>query len=887
MALSSGSRVGVYEVLGLVGVGGMGEVYRARDTRLDRPAALKTLPDEFARDPERLARFEREARTLAQLNHPHIASIYGLEGGGAPALAMEMVEGPTLADRIAAGPIALDEALAIAKQIAEALEHAHGLGIVHRDLKPANVKVGDRDGAPKVKVLDFGLAKAMLTEAMSGSTPSAVSSPTITSPANMTRAGVILGTAAYMAPEQARGKQVDQRADIWAFGCVLFEMITARRAFPGDETPDVLARVIQSEPDWKLIPASTPHALVTVLHRCLRKDPARRMHSIADVRIDLDDVASGALHAVAAPSSRGAWRVALPAAALGAIAAAAAMWTLAPPPAATGPAPVMRFGLPLPGGLTLHRDPGQRPNLALSPDGETLAAVLRDRAGVPRAYLRRFDDAAFQVVAGSEDTLRVFWSPDGTRLGLTTGLAVRSVDRSGVNAQSLFTMTSLPQQPFWAANGDIVLAAAGQPAQRWSPGGQPAPIARPASGQPAPIAPFPLGDGRRVLYVEGRNQTGGAIMMRDADQSPRTVVEVESTRAPSAQYYDGYLLIAHSAGDQSVITAQRFDPASGALSGRRVTLTTNASMLFTASSSALVFAHASSTVERFVWVDERGAPLSSLEGDISIFNFDLSADGRMLVLEQRPVGLSVRDLTRGVTSSLSAEGVDPVWSRDGSQVAYAVPGKRTVHLISPFGGQSRQIYQSDAPVYLDDWSRDGRWLAGHTSSAGPGILIPVGHDGKPIPFPHDGLGVDETRFSPDGRWLAYGVTGPVSQTALIGSSGHSQVFLIDVPPTGRRWQVSVNGGVQPRWRDDGKALYFLSMTGAMMMVDVTLAAGAAPRFSAPRPLFDTQIEVLSNVDQFAVSADGSRFLLRRPVDLRTQDDPQVILNWQSLLKEGK
>jgi Tol biopolymer transport system component len=548
-------------------------------------------------------------------------------------------------------------------------------------------------------------------------------------------------------------------------------------------------------------------------------------------------------------------------------------------PAPPRPAPVMRFALPLPAGLTLYRDAVLRPSLALSPDGGTVAAVLRDRSGVSRAYLRPFGGAAFAVVPGSEETQRVFWSPDGARLGLTAGTQVRSVDRSGLNSQSLFTAPGPPTPPFWAANGDIFVQAQGT-VHRWSPGGPVGPIVDIPAGQPnRPLMPFPLADGR-LLHVQGSpHPNRGEIVLRDAGGTSRTVVEVESSFVPAVQYHDGYLLIAHSPNDQPSITAQRFDPVAGTLSGPRVTLAAGASMLFTASPSALVYANASSALERFFWVDERGATLSSLEGDISIFNFDLSADGRMVVLEQRPTGLSVRDLARGVTSRLSAEGVDPVWSRDGSQVAYAVPGKRTVHVISPFGGPSRQIFQSDVPVYLDDWSRDGRWVAGHTMATGPGILIPVGHDAKPIAFKHDDLGVDETRFSPDGRWLAYGAVGV--------QGAQSQVFVIDLPPSGARWQVSVNGGAQPRWRDDGKALYFLSTSGTMMMVDVTLRAGAPPQFSAPRGLFETGLGVTGNVDQYAVGADGSRFLLRRSVDQRPQDDPQVVLNWQTLLKEER
>jgi eukaryotic-like serine/threonine-protein kinase len=393
LALTPGARLGIYEIIASIGVGGMGEVYRATDTTLGRQVAIKILPDAFASDPERLARFEREAKTLASLNHPHIAAIYGFEkSAGMHALVMELVEGPTLADRVAQGPISLDEALPIAKQIAEALEAAHEQGIIHRDLKPANIKVRS-DGT--VKVLDFGLAKAM--EPTGTMSPNVSQSPTITTPA-MTQAGMILGTAAYMSPEQAKGRTVDKRSDVWAFGAVLYEMVTGRRAFEGDDVSDTLARILMKEPDWTALPAAVPPAVVTVLRRCLQKDRKQRVRDLGDVSLALEGAFETTVAGTLAPGPaiqpRSLWRRTLPVVAAAVVASAmvgAAAWTLKPTP----PLTVSRFKFALGEGQQINVVNYQ--SLAVSPDGTQLVYVANNQL-----YLRSMSDLEARPIPGTQ-----------------------------------------------------------------------------------------------------------------------------------------------------------------------------------------------------------------------------------------------------------------------------------------------------------------------------------------------------------------------------------------------------------------------------------------------------------------------------------------------------
>ena len=490
MALSPGTRLGPYEITAQIGVGGMGEVWRATDANLGRQVALKVLPDTFAHDPERLARFEREAKTLASLSHPNIAIIYGLEkADGTRALVMELVEGPTLAGRIALGPIPFDEALPIARQIAEALQAAHEQGIIHRDLKPANVKVR-ADGT--VKVLDFGLAKALAPEAASALAAGGLSqSPTITTPA-MTQAGTILGTAAYMSPEQARGQRVDKRTDVWAFGCVLYEMLSGRGAFAGETITDVLASVLEREPDWRALPESTPDRARDLLRRCLRKDPRRRLHDIADARIELEEAhtepnaGARALSISLGRRERLLWMSAV--ALLAVIAAAAMVWSRATPTA-------------LETRLEIATPPTMDPvSLAISRDARMVAFVATDE-GRSRLWLRRLDSGSARPLPGTDGAYYPFWSPDNRSVGFFADGKLKRIDLDTTSVQVLAN-ASAGRGGTWNGDGVILFAPqAGAIFRIPASGGEPNQVTQPDEQRLSHRFPQFLPDGRHFLIL--------------------------------------------------------------------------------------------------------------------------------------------------------------------------------------------------------------------------------------------------------------------------------------------------------------------------------------------------------------------------------------------------
>ena len=508
LALAPGTRLGVYEVVASIGEGGMGQVFRARDTKLDREVAIKILPEAFAHDADRLARFQREAKTLASLNHANIAAIYGLEeSGGMTALVMELVEGDDLSQRIARGAIPLDEALPIAKHVAEALEAAHEQGIIHRDLKPANIKVRP-DGM--VKVLDFGLAKAM--EPLGAMSPSHSQSPTITTPA-MTQAGVILGTAAYMSPEQARGKAVDRRTDVWAFGCVLFEMITGRMVFPGATVSDTIAAVLERSPDWTALPPATPPAVRRVLARCLEKDPKQRWRDVGDVRVELDDTeagrpqADGASPKTSRAAERAAWALL--------VALAAAVAVVATPMFRTAPAPAeIRFNLLFPRGVAANSA-----QLAISPDGQQI--VVAPSFGVQQPsplWLRPLASTSGRLLTGTEGASFPFWSPDGQSIGF---FADQKLKRLDVNSQAIQILADAPvaRGGAWQADGTILFApnARGPLFRVPATGGQPVVATQLQEGQNDHRSPFILPDGLHFLYYA----RGDAASPRGTRGSPR------------------------------------------------------------------------------------------------------------------------------------------------------------------------------------------------------------------------------------------------------------------------------------------------------------------------------------------------------------------------------
>ena len=887
MALPSGSRIGGYEITAKLGEGGMGEVYRAHDPKLERDVAIKILPDAFAHDAERLARFEREAKTLASLNHPHIAHVYGFEQGpstssgqaACSALVMELVEGEDLSARIKRGPVPLDEALPIARQIADALEAAHEAGIVHRDLKPANVKVRD-DGT--VKVLDFGLAKAFDHDPKTSGPHDLSHSPTITTPA-MTMRGVILGTAAYMSPEQAKGRFVDKRADIWAFGCVLFEMLTGQRAFDGDDVSDTLASVLRAEPNWSVLTSRSTPAITTVVRRCLTRDPRQRTRDVGDVRLQLEEAQSATPQEVVVDATRR--RRWLPAAVAGLVAVAALAvaapaawrsWPVADPQ-------MLRFSVTIPEGYTIHRLNAGRLSFSLSPDGRHLAAVLQSTRSGRRVFMRRLDDTEFQEVPGTDLAFAVAWAPDSNRFAVISSSGIKFTSVSGGSSLSSVVLPAYGPTVWMEDDQLVAFGGPGQQPLRWRAGEQPS-----AAGplEAVNLLPSDVLPNRGLLFLR-TTQPGTVSVVAETAGSSRDLLtlDVAAAAMASALYRSGHLLMARvERGGRSTLTAQPFDPATATLSGQQIALVSGLNQTISASETGiLAFAQIPESAQEIVWLDERGNLASRVLGSTRAQNLDLSPDDRMVVL-QDDGAVRLHDVQRGVTTTLVPAGADPVWSGDGRQVAFVIntPKDRGIHVISANGGASRRVYDSKPPIYIDGWSLDGKWIAAHTNRVGAteqkgeGFLIPLTPGAKPIVFSDttDERAVDETRFSPDGRWLAYGLTGPET----------GEVFLTPVPPTGERWQVSVAGGAQPRWSGDGRSLFYLALDGNLMRVDVEAAAAAAPKISAPRPMFQTGVDVALNVDQYAVSRDGKRFLLRRPEVATGREEIQLIVNWPELLK---
>ncbi len=729
MPLTPGTRLGPYEITAQIGVGGMGEVYRATDTNLKRAVAVKVIAASVSSDPDRLARLQREAEVLASLNHPNIAHIHGLEKkDGAIALVMELVEGPTLAERIHAGPIPVDDALAIARQIADSLEAAHERGIVHRDLKPANVKVRD-DGT--VKVLDFGLAKAM-------ETPSAMSSslslsPTITTPA-MTQMGLILGTAAYMSPEQARGKAVDQRTDIWAFGCVLFEMLTARRAFDAEDVSLTLARVLERDPDLDALPAGVPLRLRRVIELCLRKDVRQRLHAMGDVRLALEGVFETSAPATtierAAPR-RPLWLRAAPFAVLTAIAAAAIGFVALRPEPRTQ---VTRFEIQAPAGSTL---PLGTP--AISPDGRTIAYTMTDAQGVTRIHVRPLDRIETRVLPGTENAVHPFWFADGRSLGFATvpDNYLKQIDVGAGSARTLLTVNG----PWHGtSNQDGILLFLGSGIKRWVVGETPVDAVTPRKGETGGAFPFFLPDGKRFLILV--NTDRGQLIQLATLGAPERHMVVDTvdgsalmTRTPVGK---SYLLFVRN----SDLLAQEFDETAGVVRGSAkvivndIGLVANPPRRPAVGISDGVLAYQTGGVAEVPplrWVNRSSAEVQTLTREASVRNPRLSIDGERLLGSRFASGQSeiwMTDLRRGASTQItfSRSAFDALWSPDGSKVAFRRSGALGVVVAGADGSGERRV--ADPVDRLWDWSPDGHTLI---STVATGLaLIRLDGTQKPV-----------------------------------------------------------------------------------------------------------------------------------------------------------
>ncbi|MEO8502499.1 MAG: protein kinase [Acidobacteriota bacterium] len=846
-----GSRLGAYQITAKLGEGGMGEVYRATDSRLDREVAIKVLSPAFLADAERVARFEREAKLLAQLQHPHIAAVYGLEeSDGRRALVMELVDGDDLSAVIERGPLPVPEALSIARQVADALEAAHEQGIVHRDLKPANIKLR-ADGT--VKVLDFGLAKAMSPAVASGA--EAMNSPTLT--ARGTQLGVILGTAAYMAPEQAKGKSVDRRADIWAFGVVLYEMLSGRRAFDGDDVSEVMASVLKTEPDWSAVPAETPPAVRRLLRRALEKDPRRRLSSIGDARLELDEIEVTAPAASAEPQRRSfasrVWLVAT--GVLAGVLAAAGLAALLWPSARSSGASVTRLSIVAPTGLDLFPDSAQ---VAISPDGSMVAFVTGNPLNRDfQLWLRPLDSLAARPLAGGDRARLPFWSRDSRSLGFVAGGKLKTLPVAGGREEVICDAKNF-RGATWNRAGVIVFApdTSGPLFRVSANGGEPVQVTvldreRKESGHRFPSF---LPDGEHFLYAALPGREGKfdifAGSLRD-----RTRTFVGAMESAPVYAEPGWLLFARRGG----LAAQRFDLRTLQLTGEAVALADEPAAVldimnsFTAGYAASVSAagaftyfSAPSSEAAVVWLDAAGKPTGSVSLPAGRYReVRISPDGRQAVLvrsdSRTESSLWLADLERGGITQLSRGGglnQSPVWSPDGTQVIFASDRGGATDLflkdISDAAAE-RPFYSSSVEFKAPTaWSPDGKWVV--LQQVDPDTLnniylLPTTGVITPQPYVQGPGNESSGVVSPDGKWMAY----------RSGDATAVELYVQSFPIPGQPVRIS-NGGVlaAPWWSRDSKHLAYLDATSkTVWTVDLegggTLRVGT-PRVSATLPL---------------------------------------------------
>jgi Tol biopolymer transport system component len=889
-ALSAGDRLGVYELGSPLGAGGMGEVYRAKDTKLGRDVALKILPASFTNDPERVARFRREAQVLASLNHPHIAQIHGLEeSNGTQFLVLELVDGESLDKRIARGPIRVDEALGIAKQIAEALEAAHEKGIIHRDLKPANVALTN-DG--QVKVLDFGLAKAVEGASASGDLSM---SPTITSPAMMTGVGVILGTAAYMSPEQAKGRPADKRSDIWAFGCVLYEMLTGRPPFAGEDTSEVLARIIERDPDFQALPPRTPQAILRLLRRTLEKDRKRRLADVSDARIEIDDALAATPPETIAAIAPGArvrkgilWALGATAVlAIGALAIPATLYfrRAVPEPMVT------RFDVVTPPTTDAF-------SFALSPDGRQLVFVANGDNG-SQLWLRPLDQIKAQPLAGTAGASYPFWAPDGRVVGFFADFKLKRVDITGAGLQMLADAASA-RGGTWNADGVIVFApAVAAPLLRVpASGGTVAPVTRLVAGQGSHRWPQFLPDGRRFLFLMATGQPEAqGVYVGSLDGREPTRVMPAATAATYAP--PGYLLLV----SQGVLAAYPFDAARATVEIEPIRVDQPVGADDGAFHSAFsvsaqgVLAHRSGAAARrqLVWVDRTGKVLGTVgqPDENALGNPALAPDGHRVAVTRVAQGNAdvwLMDLGLGVPSRFTFDPtIDsaPIWSPDGSQVIFRSTRNGTYDLFEkPTTGTADEHPLLETPQAKSplDWSPDGRFLLYSVLDPKTGSdlwALPLTGERKPFAVLQSSFDEIEGQFSPNGQWLAY----------ASNESGRYEVYVRPFPEAGEKRQVSAAGGTQPRWRRDGHELFYVAPDGRLMAVPISPARGTqALEARSPVPLFQTRLASGANLatagfqarPQYDVARDG-RFLMLINSNDALMSPITIVQNWQAAL----
>jgi Tol biopolymer transport system component/tRNA A-37 threonylcarbamoyl transferase component Bud32 len=870
MSIAVGSSIGSYQVTGQLGAGGMGVVYRARDTKLKRDVAIKALPETFASDADRVFRFKREAEVLASLNHPHIAAIYDLlETEGARFLVLELVEGETLAARVGRGRIPTGEAIDLARQIAEALETAHDKGIVHRDLKPSNVKITP-DG--QVKVLDFGLARVLEPDPASADV---TQSPTMT---RTTPGQVLLGTAPYMSPEQARGQEAGRLADVWAFGCVLFEMLTGRAAFSGDTATDVLGSVLKLDPDWTRLPGDTPAGVRRVLGRCLQKDRKRRLHDIADVRIELEDAAGER-----ADVSRGSrlspalWMAVGAIGLLAALGAAVALYVRG-----GGDAIEQRVDITAP---PVFR--GLLSSIAMSPDGTKLALVGTTDRG-RQLWLRSLESGEAQPLPGTEGALLPFWSPSGQSIGFFADSALKRLDMlSGI----VRTLADAPvgggNGGTWSQDGVILFnAAPSVPLYRVpEAGGDRVEVTRlDPPRQLNHSRPQFLPDGRHFLYFVAGEPDGRGVYVGSLDSLDHT--RLFDAEAPAVFMPPDRLLTVQ----QRTLFVRRFDAGSLRVLSDPVPVAQGVAAV-TASSTGIVayrsVAPGQPVPAQLGWFDRSGQAVGALGG--FCLSPELSPDGAQLACFRGTDGnydIWLIDVASGrqtrFTSDPAVEGF-PTWSPDGTRIVFTSANGRELHwrLASGMGAEHTLMTASDI-IPPTDWSSNGFLLFQKgLLFRRDHLVVRVSADGKtegePVSITDDpNFDQRDGKFSPDGRWIAY----------QSNETGRFEIYLVPFPSLDRKIPVTSTGGMQVRWRRDGRELFYVGLDSRLMTVALTPSAnGEGLSVGTPTPLFSTDVLRLEpspdiNGHSYEVSPDGARFLLPTGGEGPLTVPINLILNWK-------
>jgi serine/threonine protein kinase len=883
--LNPGTKFGSFEILWPLGAGGMGEVYRARDSKLNRDVALKILPALFTEDAERMARFRREAQVMASMNHPNIGSIYGLEEpNNLCVLVLELVEGPTLADRIAEGALPLEEALAIARQIADAMAYAHEKGVTHRDLKPANIKITPEGN---VKVLDFGVAKVLQVHENLVSDSSY--SPTVANPTTLS--GMIPGTPAYMSPEQAKGKQVDRRTDIWAFGVVLYELLTGGPLFQRDTVSHTLSAVLNEEPDWNRIPAK----VLPLLHHCLEKDPKRRLRDIGDMYLLLET-------ASVPGRTRRPW-LAWGAMAVFLMAIAALSFIhFRERPSVSAP---VQFQISPPGSMP------QGDSFAISPDGRHLAFAATGSDGSARLWLRDLDSLEVRALSDSYPVSvahhRVvppfFWSPDSRFIGFQSGGTLAKIGISGGPAQSLCNVQGTVVGGSWNRDGVIIFADNTRGLLRVSAaGGVASPLTTidPSRQELVHVLPSFLPDGRHFLYFRASStpeNTGiylGSLNTKPEEQDSRRLLATTSgpVYVPSLDPGFGRVLFLR----RGALMEQRFDPERLELSGEAVQVAAHVGSFldygFYSASSNGVLVYRSAVGENYqlTWLDRQGRRLGTLTEPGGYNSIALSPDGRQVAAsrtnpENTPNwDIWLLDVERNTRTRLTYEQVRaafPVWSADGSSVIFSEHGTEVDLYLRPAsgGGDQRLLLKSTVgDTYATSSSRDGRFLlytVENPKTKSDIWVLPLQGDRKPTPFLSTEFNEGSGQFAPDAHWVAY----------TSDESGREEIYVRKFSPgpthgswdTAGKWLISNGGGTYPRWRGDGKELFYVGSDGKLMSVDIS----ARPIFKAgaPRPLFQLPLGSIGG----DVTADGRRFLIGVPEAQSASVPFTVVLNWQTTL----